>query len=86
MTFEVAVDIMPRQEISDPQGQTIERALPRIGFPEVSGVRVGKRITLSIEAIDERRAIEIVEGACRKFLTNPAIEEFSVSVSPGVSN
>ena len=74
----VAIDVMPKQGISDPQGQTIERALPGLGFPGISGVRVGKRITFEIEADSELAANSLVAEASRKFLTNPIIEDFVV--------
>ncbi len=48
MKFEVAVHVMPKEGISDPQGQTIERALPTQGFAGIEGVRVGKRIEFVI--------------------------------------
>lgn len=80
MRFEIAIDIMPRGEISDPQGQTIELALPKLGFGSISNVRVGKRMTMTVDAVDEKRAIEEIQNACRKFLANPAIEEFSIEV------
>ena len=80
MMFMVAVDVMPKSGISDPQGQTIERALPGLGFPGISEVRVGKRITFQIEADSESAAIDTVKKSCEKFLTNPIIEDFVVHV------
>ena len=78
--FAVAVDVMPKDGISDPQGQTIERALPSLGFSDVHGVRVGKRIELQVEAPDAEAAEAIVRAACVGFLANPVIEEFQVHV------
>lgn len=81
MRFEVAIDVMPRREISDPQGQTIERALPTLGFDGFESVRVGKRIAVVMEAETEAQAREIIEQACQRFLTNPQIENFSYSLT-----
>lgn len=81
MKFEVAIDVMPRREISDPQGQTIERALPTLGFDGFESVRVGKRIAVTVEAETEAQARENVEQACQRFLTNPQIEQFSYSLT-----
>ncbi len=59
--FTAHINVMPRAEISDPQGQTVERTLPSIGFEGITGVRVGKRITLTVEAPDEESARRIME-------------------------
>jgi phosphoribosylformylglycinamidine synthase PurS subunit len=71
----VAVDVMLKREILDPQGQAVERALPELGFAGVSDVRVGKHVELTVDDGD-------VEGAARRvaeaLLANPVIEEFSV--------
>ena len=52
-TFSVLVEVTLRPDVADPQGATIERALPALGFGEVAGVRVGKAIRLTVEAADE---------------------------------
>ncbi len=80
MTFDITVEVSLRDGIADPQGSTIERALPALGFDGVSGVRVGKSIRFSIEAADEASARSEVEDLCARFLTNPVIESSSVSV------
>lgn len=81
MRFAVAVDVMPKEGISDPQGQTIERALPGLGFRGLSHVRMGKRIELVVEAEDEASARALLDDACRRFLANPVIEEFRISLT-----
>jgi len=78
--FAVAVDVMPKEGISDPQGQAIERALPSLGFADLHGVRVGKRIELTVDAPDAETAEAIVRAACVRFLANPVIEDFQVSL------
>lgn len=85
MRFAVAIDVMPKHQISDPQGQTIERALPGRGYAGISGVRVGKRIAFEIEAEDETSARQVVESACQRFLTNPIIEDFEVHITAGAT-
>jgi phosphoribosylformylglycinamidine synthase len=79
--FAVAVDVMPKDGISDPQGQTIERALPSLGFGDVHDVRVGKRIELVVEAPDPGTAEAVVRAACVRFLANPVIEDFLIHIS-----
>ena len=64
--------IRPKEGILDPQGQTVERALPALGFEGVSGVHVGRMVELDIE--DESRLPEI----CKQLLTNPLIEDFEI--------
>jgi len=78
MNYPVSIDIMLRREISDPQGQTVEKALPGLGFDSISDIRIGKRITMNVEAENEESARLTAEAACRKLLANPVIEDFSV--------
>ncbi len=79
--FEVLVEVTLRPGIADPQGATIERSLPLLGVGGVSGVRVGKAIRLTVEASDDDEARRVVEDLCARFLTNPVIEDATVSVA-----
>lgn len=81
MKFEVSVDVMPARGISDPQGQTVERALPTVGIEGVFDVRVGKHITFTVEAADRRGAEEVVGRACEKLLANTVIEDYSFDLT-----
>lgn len=76
------VEVSPRTGVADPQGQTIERSLPALGFDGVTGVRVGKAIRFQVDAADEDAARAEVADMCARFLTNPVIEDSSVSVTP----
>jgi phosphoribosylformylglycinamidine synthase len=80
MTFSVHVDVQLRPGIADPQGATIERSLPTLGFEGIDGVRVGKSIRFTVEAPDEAAARQIVDDLCQRFLTNPVIEDASVEI------
>lgn len=80
MTFDVTVEVRLRPGIADPQGATIERALPALGFGGVTGVSVGKSIRFAVDAVDEDSARSLVEDMCERFLTNPVIEDSSVSL------
>lgn len=75
------VEVSLRPGIADPQGATVERALPALGYPGVDGVRVGKSIRFELESADEATARAEVEDMCRRFLTNPVIEEAMVQVA-----
>ena len=82
MKFAVLVEVALLPGIADPQGATIERALPALGFEQVSGVRTGKAIRFSIESVDVSSARSEVEELCRTFLTNPVIEQATVVLEP----
>jgi phosphoribosylformylglycinamidine synthase len=80
MPYVASVNVMLKDGISDPQGLTIERALPALGYEGVSGVRVGKRIDLKIEASSPDEARSRIEEMCRRLLANPVIESYEVIV------
>ncbi len=80
MQFSVLVETRLREGVADPQGSTIERSLPALGFDGVTGVRVGKAFRFTLEAADEAGAVAEVEDMCRRFLTNPVIEDATVTV------
>jgi phosphoribosylformylglycinamidine synthase len=80
--FSVLVEVTLRPDVADPQGATIERSLPALGFGEVAGVRVGKAVRFTVEAADEAAARERVEELCRRFLTNPVIEDSTITFEP----
>ena len=80
-SYSVLVEVKHRPGVADPAGTTIERALPTLGFDGVSGVHLGKAIRFTIEATDEGSARGQVEEMCKRFLTNPVIEDFEVTIS-----
>jgi phosphoribosylformylglycinamidine synthase len=84
MRFSVVVEVQLRAGVADPQGATIERSLPTLGFDGVSGVRMGKCIRFDIEAADDAAAHAEAVDMCERFLTNPVIEDAVVSVTPAV--
>ena len=79
--FDVLVEVTLRPGIADPQGATIERSLPALGFEGVSGVRVGKAIRFTVDATDEGTARAQVEQLCERFLTNPVIEDATITLA-----
>jgi phosphoribosylformylglycinamidine synthase PurS subunit len=80
MRFSVHVDVQLRPGIADPQGSTIERSLPTLGFDGIAGVRVGKSIRFEIEAADEAAARTELEDLCHRFLSNPVIEDTAIEL------
>ena len=71
--------IRPKEGILDPQGQTVERALPALGFEGVSDVRVGRLVELELDDGDAGR----VEAMCETLLANPLVEEYEIEVEDG---
>jgi phosphoribosylformylglycinamidine synthase len=79
-SYSVLVEVRLREGIADPQGATIERALPALGFEGISGVRVGKAIRLVVEAADADEAKATVTKLCDRLLANPVIEDAEATV------
>jgi len=86
MIFSVHVEVRLRPGIADPQGSTIERAMPTLGFSGVSGVRVGKSIRFDIDSVNETAARTEAEDLCLRFLTNPVIEDSVIHIEAGVAS
>ncbi len=78
MRYPVLVEVRLRPGIADPQGATIQRALPALGFAGVHDVRVGKAIRFTVEAADETAARRQVDELCQRLLANPVIEDTEV--------
>ena len=82
----VRVYVTPKKGILDPQGATVERALPALGFNGVSEVRIGKFIEFGMqpEAGATRAQVEAeVDDMCRRLLANPIIEDYTFALDDG---
>lgn len=77
-SYRFAVNVTPKPGILDPQGRAVEQSLPHLGISGVHGVRVGRRVELTVEAPDERGAREVVERLASELLSNPLIEAFAI--------
>ena len=73
-----AVNVTPKPGILDPQGRAVEGSLGHLGIEGVSGVRVGRRVELTVEAGDEPTARAVVERLASELLSNPLIEAYEV--------
>jgi len=73
---------MPLKALLDPQGKAVTMSMHKIGFRDVGNVRVGKHITLEIEAPSEEIAMERITDACNKILTNPIMDGFDFILKP----
>ena len=82
MKFIAEINIMPLKALLDPQGKAVTHGMKNLGFNEVSNVRVGKHITLEIDAESEKAAGSRVDEACKKILSNPIIEGYEFILRP----
>ncbi|MBC7949149.1 MAG: phosphoribosylformylglycinamidine synthase subunit PurS [Chitinophagaceae bacterium] len=81
MTYTVQIKVMPLKELLDPQGKAIVGGLQNLGLDGIEDVRVGKNISLQINAGSPDQAKQIAEEASKKLLANPVMEYFEVSVN-----
>lgn len=81
MMYSVQVKVMPLKELLDPQGKAVMGGLQNLGIRSVSDVRIGKSISLQIEATSADEAKKIAEEASRKLLANPVMEYFETTVN-----
>nr|WP_277347991.1 phosphoribosylformylglycinamidine synthase subunit PurS [Streptomyces sp. HNM0574] len=79
----VVVDVMLKPEILDPQGQAVQRALPRLGFEGIADVRQGKRFELEVEGPVGSDELARIHELAETFLANTVIEDFTVRVEEG---
>jgi phosphoribosylformylglycinamidine synthase len=75
------VHVFLRPGVLDVQGKAVEHALHGLGWPEVSGVRVGRMITLEVAESDAAAAKAAVEAMCERLLANPVIESYRVEIA-----
>lgn len=83
MKYTAHIDIMPLKELLDPQGKAVSNSLHNLGLTSVQNVRIGKHITLQIDADSKATAQTIAEDACKKLLANQVMEGFEVSIVEG---
>jgi len=80
MKFRAEINIMPLKVLLDPQGKAVTSSMKNIGLPEISEVRIGKHISLELEAPDKKIAHEKVKTACKKLLANLIMETYEFEV------
>lgn len=80
MRFAATVEIRGVEGLADPEGQTIERALPALGFAGVDSVHVGRLVRFELEAADRESALATVQRLCDRLLVNPVIERATFGV------
>ncbi len=81
MKFKAEIDVMPHEALLDPQGKAVTLSMKNLNLEEISNVRIGKHITLQIEAASKEEAQTKVDEACRKLLCNPIMESYRYTLS-----
>ena len=81
MKFSASIDIMPLPALLDPQGKAVSSNMNNIGLAAISEVRIGKHITLTVDAETEAEASKMVQEACEKLLANAIMERFDFTLT-----
>lgn len=79
--YKAEINVMPLKALLDPQGKAITASMKNLGLPEISNVRMGKHISLEVEAADMEQARDKVESACKKLLANPIMEYYDFELN-----
>lgn len=82
-TFNASIQVMPHDNLLDPQGKAVSGSMKNLNLAEITNVRIGKHITLQVEAKDKKTAEAKVDEACKKLLANLVMEKYSFSVTEG---
>ena len=81
MKFVAEINVMPLKALLDPQGKAVTATMKNLGLSEIENVRIGKHITLEIEAPSQEVAKQKVDTACKKLLANPIMESYEFSIA-----
>ena len=83
MKFKAEIDVMPLEALLDPQGKAVTNSMSNLGLDEISNVRIGKHITLFVEADSKDVASQKVDEACKKLLANQIMEFYEFEITEG---
>ncbi|HNR19394.1 MAG: phosphoribosylformylglycinamidine synthase subunit PurS [Bacteroidetes bacterium] len=81
MKYTAQINIMPLKALLDPQGKAVTGSMKNLNLSEIENVRIGKHITLEIEASDKNSAQQKVDEACKKLLANPIMESYEFNLT-----
>jgi len=81
MKFIAHINVMPLKELLDPQGKAVNSSLHNLGLTQLHDVRIGKHISLDIEAPNREEAENITREACKKLLANPVMEAYDFTLT-----
>jgi phosphoribosylformylglycinamidine synthase len=80
MKYKAEIDVMPLKALLDPQGKAVTGSMKNLGLPEIENVRIGKHITLEVEAPSKESAQAKIDEACKKLLANQIMESYEFKV------
>ena len=80
MKFKAEINVMPLKSLLDPQGKAVSSSMGNVGLSEIKNVRIGKHITLEIEAESKENASSKVDAACSKMLCNQIMESYEFTL------
>ncbi|MBL7826389.1 MAG: phosphoribosylformylglycinamidine synthase subunit PurS [Saprospiraceae bacterium] len=83
MKFTAEIDIMPHRELLDPQGKAVVNNMKHLDLSGISDVRIGRHVSMTLEANSETEAREKVDTACRKLLANLIMETYTFTLKAG---
>jgi len=81
MKFSANITVMPLKALLDPQGKAVTGSMKNLDLPEIDNVRIGKHITLEVEAPSKEVAEAKVDAACKKLLANPIMETYEFALN-----
>lgn len=81
MKFTAEIDIMPLKALLDPQGKAVTNSMKNIGLSDIDNVRVGRHITLDVDANSQKDAESLVDSACKKLLANQIMEGYQFNLT-----
>ena len=82
MKYRAEIDVMPHDNLLDPQGKAVTASMTNLGLEEISNVRIGKHIVLMVDAESEDIARTKVDDACKRLLANQIMEKFEFQLYP----
>jgi len=83
MKYTAHINVMPLKELLDPQGKAVNNSLHNLGLTNVNDVRIGKHISLHVDAATKDEAEKITQEACKKLLANQVMEAFDFTLTEG---
>ncbi|HAA01682.1 MAG TPA: phosphoribosylformylglycinamidine synthase subunit PurS [Flavobacteriales bacterium] len=81
MKFKAEIDVMPHDALLDPQGKAVSNSMKNLNLSQISNVRIGKHMTLNVDASNKEEAGKLVDEACKKLLHNPIMESYRFTIS-----
>ena len=76
MKFRAEIDVMPLRALLDPQGKAVTSSMKNINLSEINNVRIGKHISMEVDADTKEKAADVVDKACKLLLHNPIMENY----------